>query len=465
MNLGISANSFLAYLSSSLAQEGNETTIYLSGLKTLTGETIETANFSQFGVGRITIDPLSTTEIEFCSFTAVDAIDVSLTGAVRGLSAVGSDSATSRMPYHPVGTPVIISFGVHNINDLKKYIDDAIATVTAGTANVVTGLAGENVAAGNLVYLKSDGKWWKTDADTVATIDNVQMGICQGSGTTGNAITNGIIIQGLDTNQSGGTPGALGYVSNTAGEISLTAGTTSFIIGQFKTSTNFYFNFGYTNKYLTTSLAYPIGSLYLATVSTNPNSLLGFGTWVSWGMGRVPISIGAATKVATFATRASNVITVTGLSNTASNEFQTGQAVLYEAPSGAITGLVHNTTYYLIRTGNLTFSLATSLANAIAGTVISLSSDGTGTQTFTLTLTTRTAGETGGEETHGLTTAEIPAHTHSHENTMFGAGSSNHFGSSGSYGGSSVITGSTGGSTAYNNMPPFITCYIWNRTA
>ena len=245
MNLGISANSFLAYLSSSLSQAGSETTIYLSGLTTLTGETIETDNFSQFGIGRITIDPLSTTEIEFCSFTAVDATDVALTGAVRGLSAVGSDSATSRMPYHPVGTPVIISFGVHNINDLKKYIDDAIATVTAGTANVVSGLAGENVAAGNLVYLKSDGKWWKTDANTVATIDNVQMGIAQGTGSTNGTITNGVLIQGLDTHQSGGSAGGYGYVSNTAGQISTSAGTTSLIIGQFKTATNFYFNFGF----------------------------------------------------------------------------------------------------------------------------------------------------------------------------------------------------------------------------
>ena len=37
---------------------------------------------------------------------------------------------------------------------------------------------------------------------------------------------------------------------------------------------------------------YPIGSVYTnATNSTNPGTLLGFGTWVSFGAGRVPVGI------------------------------------------------------------------------------------------------------------------------------------------------------------------------------
>lgn len=32
---------------------------------------------------------------------------------------------------------------------------------------------------------------------------------------------------------------------------------------------------------------YPIGSLYLSTLATNPNTLLGFGTWAAFGSGRV----------------------------------------------------------------------------------------------------------------------------------------------------------------------------------
>ena len=40
---------------------------------------------------------------------------------------------------------------------------------------------------------------------------------------------------------------------------------------------------------------YPVGSLYLnATNSTNPATLLGFGTWVAFGSGRVPVGYDAA---------------------------------------------------------------------------------------------------------------------------------------------------------------------------
>ena len=41
-------------------------------------------------------------------------------------------------------------------------------------------------------------------------------------------------------------------------------------------------------------LSYPIGSIYTnATDATNPNALLGFGTWTAFGAGRVPVGIDA----------------------------------------------------------------------------------------------------------------------------------------------------------------------------
>ena len=44
----------------------------------------------------------------------------------------------------------------------------------------------------------------------------------------------------------------------------------------------------------TLQAVYPVGSIYInATVSTNPGTLLGFGTWVAFGAGRVPVGIDA----------------------------------------------------------------------------------------------------------------------------------------------------------------------------
>ena len=47
-----------------------------------------------------------------------------------------------------------------------------------------------------------------------------------------------------------------------------------------------------TTAFVTAGLqaAYPVGSIYVSTVSTNPNTLFGFGTWVAYGQGRMLIS-------------------------------------------------------------------------------------------------------------------------------------------------------------------------------
>lgn len=170
--------------------------------------------------------------------------------------------------------------------------------------------------------------------------------------------------------------------------------------------------------------------------------------------GRFPLGYAssAPTKVFTFASRSSNTITVTGVDNHANNENQTGQAVLYTAASGAMTGLTHNTTYYLIRVTATTFQLATSVANANAGTAITLSSDGTGAQTFTITYTARPMAQSGGEEIHALTDAQMPSHTHSYGNQNGGDGATLFFDASdGSTNPSSVA----GSDTPHNIMPLF----------
>ena len=41
-------------------------------------------------------------------------------------------------------------------------------------------------------------------------------------------------------------------------------------------------------------VSYPVGSIFLSVVSTNPATLLGVGTWAAIGTGRVLVGINAA---------------------------------------------------------------------------------------------------------------------------------------------------------------------------
>lgn len=236
-------NVFKAFLSTELTAGGSETTISLDRITTLTGETITTSQFATLGRGILTINPNGDGNVsypEWDSFTAVSGTTV--TGVVRGLSSLDNSVITANKRFHPVGTPVVLSFGVHNLLDIIEYVDDEVAAISLGTAAVVLATAGETVAAGNLVYLKNDGKWWLSDADTSTTIDNVQLGIAQGAGTANNSITGGVMVRGLDTHQSGLVAGTTYYASNTAGGVSSTAGTNNKIVGVGRSSTSLYFD-------------------------------------------------------------------------------------------------------------------------------------------------------------------------------------------------------------------------------
>lgn len=100
---------------------------------------------------------------------------------------------------------------------------------------------------------------------------------------------------------------------------------------------------------------------------------------------------------------------------------------------------------------------------------------------------TYTAGTTGGEATHTLTTNEMPQHTHvqnAHAHTQnyytwynnqynydvrLAASSGGYYAIAGTNNyataSTTAVNQNTGGSQAHNNMPPYLTVYMWKRTA
>lgn len=94
-----------------------------------------------------------------------------------------------------------------------------------------------------------------------------------------------------------------------------------------------------------------------------------------------------------------------------------------------------------------------------------------------------TVEKTGGEKTHALTAAEMPSHTHSLKIKYCGMDTSVDGDSYGlvhaayvsgiGYGGRAMVTSSSndtttnssGSNSSHNNLQPYITCYMWKRTA
>lgn len=93
------------------------------------------------------------------------------------------------------------------------------------------------------------------------------------------------------------------------------------------------------------------------------------------------------------------------------HNLNTAQAIVYTS-SGPIGGLTSGTTYYVIVVDANTIELASSVANALAGTGIQFTNQGTANWILTYNLSARTLGDKFGEESHTISTTEMPAHSH-----------------------------------------------------
>jgi len=261
------------------------------------------------------------------------------------------------------------------------------------------------------------------------------------------------------------------------------------------------------------NLIFPVGAIYTATVSTNPGTLLGFGTWTAFGSGKVVIgngvtdtvTVGSAANAVVTGSVATTTLTVTAVTSgtLAVGSYITGTGVTvgtYITALGTGTGgvgtytlnqsmTVASTTitgqpvgnlaigskYTIVSAGTTDFTTF-GAANNTVGTVFTATGNGTGTGTASKTWV---GGDTGGSAdaitvSHTHTVLD-PGHTHTGNviGALSGAGGLEEGGGSPNYQfGNNIVSATTGisvnasGSSGANaNIQPYIVAYMWQRTA
>ena len=192
-------------------------------------------------------------------------------------------------------------------------------------------------------------------------------------------------------------------------------------------------------------LMYPVGAIYMSANSTNPGNLFG-GTWEAWGAGRVPVGVG------------SNGTT------TYSNNSTGG------AESRSISGHTHSIASHTHTTGNFTLTTSHIPAHTHGSKTLTgkfwnwCGQDGTYTGTangiFSMGTTDGGAPYPSSKSTaSGKVDTLIVTATHEH--TSVGGGSAHNHGATGG----TALTTASGGSATVDTRQPYVTCYMWKRTA
>jgi hypothetical protein len=212
-------------------------------------------------------------------------ISVSITSANQAFTALNGAADQSRNMSIALTTTTTAAFAVYAPPAEKTYViynaSAYVATIYNSTVLGNTTAAGTGVVipAGKTMTVWSDGTNFRTQNDhlsslTLASALPVTSG---GTGTTTSTGTGSNVLSASPTFT--GTPvlptGATA-VTQPFGNSSTALATTAFVQAALQA-------------------LHPIGSIYInAGVTTNPATLLGFGTWVAFGAGRVPVGLNGA---------------------------------------------------------------------------------------------------------------------------------------------------------------------------
>ena len=250
-----------------------DTTIILSSFKLPDGATtITMSDFGTTGFGTLEAGTSREESISFTGITQNANGTATLTGVTRGLRLVSpydevsankfahaggstftitntsafysgsfanpqtAQTVSGQWTYTTLPESAVTPTGADDLTN-KAYVD---SVVNGGAVSyerlVVTGNAGETVAAGDVIYFdEADQEWKKADADVA--YENKYVGIAQGAGTDGASISGGILLFGTDENQTSLTPGADYYISTTTGELTSTEPANGYFVGKAKNAT------------------------------------------------------------------------------------------------------------------------------------------------------------------------------------------------------------------------------------
>ncbi len=252
----------------------SDTTINLSSFKEPVSNIPYTMLYLATNIGYGTIEPNTFGNSEFISFTGITQNSdgsAQLTGVTKGLlRSPGTSACTASSTLslrHPAQSIFIYTsdspchfsqYAVKQNNEVitgewsgitptasadyatKGYVDGISVGSITSASTTVSATAGETVTAGQVLFLKqADARWYKASI-SIPEASTTILGIAQGGGTAGVAIAGGVLVAGLDNNQSGLTAGTNYFLSSTAG--TLGTATTTRIIGRARTTTSIYFN-------------------------------------------------------------------------------------------------------------------------------------------------------------------------------------------------------------------------------